>query len=183
MKPLDAIDIAILEALQVDGRMALSALAKQIGLSGTACTERVRGLEAAGVITGYAATLSGPALGLGLLAFIEVSLERISREAFDQFRAAVEAIPEIEECHMVAGGFDYLLKVRVADMAAYRGFLGEALAQVPGIRQTHSYPVMEEIKPGGRISLAHPTHRSAAVRPVDIDIPMRQIAGVGRGAT
>jgi Lrp/AsnC family leucine-responsive transcriptional regulator len=155
MKTLDAIDIAILQALQQDGRLAVSALAKQIGLSGTACTERVRSLEAAGIITGYAATLSGPALGLGLLAFIEVSLDRISREAFDGFRAAVEAIPEIEECHMVAGGFDYLLKVRVPDMAAYRRFLGEALAQVPGIRQTHSYPVMEAIKSQSRVSLSH----------------------------
>lgn len=151
MQKLDAIDVAILDALQADGRMAISVLAKQIGLSGTACTERVRGLEAGGVITGYTAILSGSAVGLGLLAFIEVSLERISREAFDQFRAAVEAIPEIEECHMVAGGFDYLLKVRVADMAAYRVFLGEALAQVPGIRQTHSYPVMEAIKQNGKL--------------------------------
>ena len=155
MKPLDPIDVAILAALQADGRMALSALAKQVGLSGTACTERVRGLEATGVITGYSATVSAPAIGLGLTAFIEVSLERISREAFDQFRSAVEAIPEIEECHMVAGGFDYLLKVRVPDMPAYRAFLGEALAQVPGIRQTHSYPVMEPIKQGGHVSLAH----------------------------
>ena len=157
MRPLDPIDVAILEALQADGRMALSALAKHVGLSGTACTERVRGLEAAGVITGYTATLSAAAVGLGLTTFIEVSLERISRETFDQFRAAVEAIPEIEECHMVAGGFDYLLKVRVPDMAAYRAFLGEALAQVPGIRQTHSYPVMEPIKQGGRIGLTHLT--------------------------
>lgn len=155
MKGLDAIDTAILNALQTDGRMAVSALAKRVGLSGTACTERVRNLEAAGVITGYAAILSGPQVGLGLVAFIEVSLDRISAESFDQFRAAVERIAEIEECHMVAGGFDYLLKVRVPDMAAYRRFLGEALAEVPGIRQTHSYPVMEEIKAGPRIGLGH----------------------------
>jgi Lrp/AsnC family leucine-responsive transcriptional regulator len=161
MKPLDAIDIAILEALQKDGRMALSALAREVGLSGTACTERVRGLEADGIITGYAATIDGPSVGLGLLAFIEVSLERVSREAFAQFRAAVERIPEIEECHMVAGGFDYLLKVRVADMAAYRAFLGEALAEVPGIRQTHSYPVMEAIKQGRAIGLSHLSHARA----------------------
>jgi len=155
MKSLDAIDIAILHALQDDGRLAVSALAKQVGLSGTACTERVRQLEAAGVISGYAALVDGPAIGLGLVAFIEVSLDRISREAFDQFRSAVERIGEIEECHMVAGGFDYLLKVRVPDMAAYRRFLGDALADVPGIRQTHSYPVMEEIKATPRISLSH----------------------------
>ncbi len=159
MKPLDAIDIAILDALQKDGRMALSALARDVGLSGTACTERVRGLEAAGVITGYAAAIDGAAVGLGLLAFIEVSLERVSREAFEQFRAAVARIPEIEECHMVAGGFDYLLKVRVADMAAYRAFLGEALAEVPGIRQTHSYPVMETVKQGTPTMLTHLYHK------------------------
>jgi Lrp/AsnC family leucine-responsive transcriptional regulator len=155
VKPLDAIDAAILRALQDDGRMAVSALAKQIGLSGTACTERIRSLETAGAITGYAALLDGPAVGLGLVAFIEVSLERISAETFEHFREAVRRIPEIEECHMVAGGFDYLLKVRVPDMAAYRRFLGEALAEVPGIRQTHSYPVMEEIKAGPRIGLGH----------------------------
>jgi Lrp/AsnC family leucine-responsive transcriptional regulator len=155
VKPLDAIDAAILQALQEDGRMAVSALAKQVGLSGTACTERIRGLEQVGVITGYAALLDGPAVGLGLVAFIEVALERISAETFELFREAVRRIPEIEECHMVAGGFDYLLKVRVPDMAAYRRFLGEALAEVPGIRQTHSYPVMEEIKAGPRIGLGH----------------------------
>ncbi len=155
MKPLDAIDIAILEALQADGRMAVSVLARLVGLSGTACTERVRSLEADGVITGYTAVLSGDAIGLGLLAFIEISLDRISRDSFDQFRDAVAAIPEIEECHMVAGGFDYLLKVRVPDMSAYRRFLGDALASVPGIRQTHSYPVMEEIRSGPRLSLGH----------------------------
>ncbi len=155
MKALDAIDIAILDALQADGRMAVSALAKQVGLSGTACTERVRNLEASGVITGYTAIVSGPSVGLGLVAFIEVSLDRISRESFEQFRAAVAGIAEIEECHMVAGGFDYLLKVRVPDMAAYRRFLGDALASVPGIRQTHSYPVMEEVKVGLQISLGH----------------------------
>lgn len=155
MKGVDALDAAILDALQRDGRIALSTLAKQIGLSGTACTERVRQLETSGIITGYAALLAGPPMGLGLLAFIEISLDRISRESFEQFRTAIQAIPEIEECHMVAGGFDYLLKVRVPDMAAYRHFLGEALANVPGIRQTHSYPVMEEIKAGPRLPLRH----------------------------
>ena len=155
MKQLDAIDIAILTALQADGRIAVSALARDIGLSGTACTERLRQLEASGVITGYTALIDGAKVGLGLLAFIEISLDRISRESFDQFREAISAIPEIEECHMVAGGFDYLLKVRVADMAAYRRFLGDALASVPGIRQTHSYPVMEEIRSGPRLGLGH----------------------------
>ncbi len=165
MKDLDTIDRQILDALQQDGRIALSALARQIGLSGTACTERVRNLEQAGIITGYTASLSGEAIGLGLLAFIEVSLDRVSTESFDQFRNAVTRIAEIEECHMVAGGFDYLLKVRVPDMAAYRRFLGEALASVPGIRQTHSYPVMEEIKTTRALSLAHLEHAASPAGP------------------
>jgi Lrp/AsnC family leucine-responsive transcriptional regulator len=155
MKPLDAIDAAILDALQKDGRIAISSLARDVGLSGTACTERVRSLEATGIITGYTALLDGPKIGLGLLAFIEVSLDRISADSFDQFRQAIFSIPEIEECHMVAGGFDYLLKVRVADMQAFRRFLGDALASVPGIRQTHSYPVMEDIRSGPRVGLGH----------------------------
>lgn len=153
MKPLDPLDHAILDALQQDGRTAISALARAVGLSNTACTERVRNLEASGVITGYAALLDAGKLGLGLAVFIEVSLERISTESFEQFKAAILAIAQIEECHMVAGGFDYLLKVRVADMAEFRHFLGTALAQVPGIRQTHSYPVMEELKAGPRVRL------------------------------
>ncbi len=161
MKSLDAIDIAIIEALQADGRLALSVLAKQVGLSGTACTERVRGLEASGVITGYTATIDAARIGLGLLVFVEISLERISGEAFKEFRRAVAAIPEIEECHMVAGGFDYLLKIRVPDMEAYRAFLAEALAQVPGIRQTHSYPVMEQIRLPGAVGLQHLTRKAA----------------------
>lgn len=155
MRPLDTTDIAILAALQDDGRLAISALAKQIGLSATACTERVRNLEADGAIAGYSARLGAAQLGLGLLAFIEITLDRISRDAFDQFRSAIEMIAEVEECHMVAGGFDYLLKVRVTDMADYRRFLGDVLAEVPGIRATRSYPVMEEIKSSAPISLAH----------------------------
>ncbi len=153
MRPLDPIDRAILAALQLDGRTAISALAREVGLSNTACTERVRNLESAGIITGYTAVLDAAKLGLGLTAFIEVSLERISTETFEQFKAAILAIPQIEECHMVAGGFDYLLKVRVADMAEYRHFLGTALSQVPGIRQTHSYPVMEELKTGPHLAI------------------------------
>jgi Lrp/AsnC family leucine-responsive transcriptional regulator len=155
MKKLDSIDLAILEALQNDGRLANVALAKAVGLSPTPCAERVRALESAGVITGYTAALDAERLGLGLLVFIEVAIDRTSEDAFGLFRDAMQGIPQVEECHMVAGGFDYLVKVRVRDMAAYRAFLGEVLAKVPGIRETHTYAVMERVKEAGRIDLAH----------------------------
>lgn len=157
MRKLDAIDVAILAALQQDGRLSNVALAKAVGLSPTPCAERVRALEAAGIIDGYAANLDAERLELGLMVFIEVSLERTSEDAFAAFRDAVLRIPQVQECHMVAGGFDYLLKVHVRDMAAYRSFLGEVLAKVPGIRATHTYAVMERVKDSRAVDLSHLT--------------------------
>jgi Lrp/AsnC family leucine-responsive transcriptional regulator len=155
MKRLDAIDVAILDALQRDGRLPNVTLAKAVGLSATPCAERVRALEAAGIITGYTANLDAERLDLGLTVFIEIAIDRTSEDAFDAFRDAVRTIPQIAECHMVAGGFDYLLKVRVHDMAAYRRFLGDVLSKVPGIRETRSYAVMERVKDAREIDLAH----------------------------
>lgn len=155
MHKLDQIDLDILAALQADGRITNVALARQVGLSATPCLERVKSLEAAGLIKGYAARLDAPALGLGLTVFVQITLERTSQQAFADFQAAVREIAEIQECHMVAGGYDYLLKVRVPDMAAYRHFLGEVLAGIPGIRETHSYPVMEEVKDSPALALGH----------------------------
>ena len=155
MKRLDAIDVAILDALQRDGRLPIVALAKAVGLSATPCAERVRALESAGVIAGYTARLDATRLGLGLLVFIEIAIDRTSQDAFDQFRRAIDRIPQVQECYMVAGGFDYLLKVRVADMAAYRAFLGEVLSKVPGIRETHTYAVMERVKESQVLDLSH----------------------------
>jgi len=155
MRKLDRTDIEILSILQEDGKTTNVALAKRINLSATPCLERVKALENDGLIAGYAAKLSPAQLGLGLTVFIEILLDRTSEEAFQKFRAAVLGIPQIQECHMLTGGFDYLLKVRVPDMAAYRNFLGEVLAKVPGIRETHSYPVMEEVKDSSAISLDH----------------------------
>ncbi|WP_412480384.1 Lrp/AsnC ligand binding domain-containing protein [Azonexus sp. IMCC34839] len=155
MFKLDQIDLAILAALQADGRITNVALARQVGLSATPCLERVKALESAGLIAGYVARLSAPALGLGLTVFVQISLDRTSAQAFADFREAVQGIPEIQECHMVAGGFDYLLKVRVPDMTSYRNFLGAVLSGIPGIRETHSYPVMEEVKDSATLSLRH----------------------------
>ena len=164
MKKLDATDVAILDALQRDGRLPIVALAKAVGLSATPCAERVRTLEAAGVIEGSAARLDAARLGLGLLVFIEIAIDRTSQDAFDQFRRAIDRIPQVQECHMVAGGFDYLLKVRVADMAAYRAFLGEVLSGVPGIRETRTYAVMERVKESQALDLSHLNSASPQAR-------------------
>ncbi|MFO1324882.1 MAG: Lrp/AsnC ligand binding domain-containing protein [Burkholderiales bacterium] len=155
MKKPDAIDVAILDALQRDGRVPNIALAKAVGLSATPCAERVRALEASGVIAGYSANLDAGLLGLDLTVFIEIAIDRTSEDAFEQFRQAMQAIPQVQECHMVAGGFDYLLKVRVPDMAAYRRFLGDVLSKVPGIRETRSYAVMERVKEARALDLSH----------------------------
>lgn len=155
MKKLDDIDLAILAALQRDGRLPNVALAKEVGLSATPCAERVRALEAAGIIRGYRAELDPERLDLGLLVFIEVAIDRTSEDAFATFRDAMLAIPQVQECHMVAGGFDYLVKVAVRDMHAYRTFLGEVLSRVPGIRSTHTYAVMERVKEARGLDLSH----------------------------
>ena len=143
---LDRIDRKLLHLLQEDGRTSVSQLAREVHLSVTPTMERVRKLEAAGYIDGYFARLSARRLGLGLLAYVEVSLDRTTRDAFERFKAAMLAYEEVMECHMVAGGFDYLLKVRVKDMESYRSFLGDNIASLPGVQQTHTYFVMEEVK-------------------------------------
>jgi Lrp/AsnC family leucine-responsive transcriptional regulator len=155
MKKLDAIDLKILDELQRNGRLSNVALARSVGLSPTPCTERVRALEAAGIIAGYSARLDAQRLDLGLLVFIEIAIDRTSQDAFDQFAGAMMRIPQVQECYMVAGGFDYLVKVRVSDMAAYREFLGEVLSKVPGIRETHTYAVMERVKESAAVDLSH----------------------------
>lgn len=143
---LDVIDRKILHILQRDGRTSNVDLAKRVHLSPTPCFERVRRLEEAGYIEHYVAQLNAAKLGLGLLAFIEISLDRTHPAAFDELRSQVADIGVVQECHMVAGGFDFLLKVRIADMAAYRRFLGERILALPGISRTNTYFVMEEIK-------------------------------------
>ncbi|MBW4049975.1 MAG: AsnC family transcriptional regulator [Proteobacteria bacterium] len=145
-RPLDRIDRKLLSRLQQDGRIPVSQLAREVHLTVTPALERVRRLEAGGFIDGYFARLNARKLGLGLLAYVEVSLDRTTPEAFDHFKEVVRAHDEIMECHMVAGGFDYLLKVRVKDMEAYRNLLGDTIASVRGVQQTHTYFVMEEVK-------------------------------------
>jgi Lrp/AsnC family leucine-responsive transcriptional regulator len=143
---LDRADRRILEILQRDGRIANADLAKEINLSPTPTLERVRRLERDGFIQRYAALLDPEKMEAALIAFVEVALDRTTEDILGKFADAARATDEIVECHLIAGGFDYLLKVRVQDMAAYRRFLGSRLATLPGVRATHTYMVMEQVK-------------------------------------
>ena len=143
---IDRIDLKILQALQQDGRLSNLKLAEQVALSPTAVLARVQRLSRDGYILGYEARLDPLKLGAGMMVFVEVLLDRTTPNVFDAFKAAVQVYPEIMECHMVAGGFDYLIKIRLPDMAAYRAFAGSALWQLPGVRETRTYAVMEEVK-------------------------------------
>ncbi len=143
---IDKIDARILRVLQKDGRISNLKLAETVHLSPTAVLERVKRLTREGYILGYEARLNPAKLGAGMLVFIEVLLDRTAPDVMDTFRAAVQARPEILECHLVAGGFDYLIKTRVADMSAYREMIASVIWSLPGVRETRTYTVMEEVK-------------------------------------
>ena len=149
MTDLDKTDRRILAQLQLDGRISTVDLAERIGLSPTSTSERLRRLQREGYVTGFRAMLDPQRVGLGLFVFVEVSLDKTTPDVFERFAAAVRRAPEVLECHMVAGGFDYLVKTRVADMTAYRRFLGEILLALPGVKETRTYAVMEEVKTDG----------------------------------
>ena len=150
---LDRIDLRILSALQADGRISNLKLAESVALSPTAVLARVQRLQRDAYILGYEAMLNPLKLGAGMMVFDEVLLDRTTPNVFEAFKAAVQVYPQITECHMVAGGFDYLLKTRMADMAAYRAFAGTVLWQLPGVRETRTYAVMEEVKSTNRLAL------------------------------
>ncbi len=150
---LDRTDRRILQRLQEDGRISNLKLAEAVSLSPTAVLARVQRLTREGYIDGYEARLNPRLLGAGMLVFVEVLLDRTTPNVFDEFRAAVQVHPEILECHMVAGGFDYLIKTRAADMDAYRRFAGSVLWQLPGVRETRTYAVMEEVKGSARLAI------------------------------
>lgn len=145
-RPLDLVDRMILRQLQANARLSNVELSRRVNLSPTPCLERVRRLEREGYISDYVALLEPAKLGSALLIFVEITLDQTTEKAFGHFKESLLGLPEVLECHMVAGGFDYLVKVRVSDMAEYRQFLGERLAEIPGVRQTHTYVVMEEVK-------------------------------------
>jgi len=150
---VDRIDLKILNVLQHDGRISNLKLAEAVALSPTAVLARVQRITREGYILGYEARLDPQKLGAAMLVFVEVLLDRTTPNVFDAFKAAVQAHSEIMECHMVAGGFDYLLKTRMADMHAYRDFAGTVLWRLPGVRETRTYAVMEEVKSTTRLAL------------------------------
>ncbi len=148
---IDRIDKRILQILQRDGRISNVKLAQQVGLSATACNERVRKLEREGVITSYHARIEPAKLGSYLMVFVEITLERTSSDVFAQFGDAVKNTPEILECHLVAGDFDFLIKARVPDMPSYRKLLGETILMMPGVNESRTYVVMEAIKDDNKV--------------------------------
>jgi Lrp/AsnC family leucine-responsive transcriptional regulator len=161
LENLDSTDLALLDAVQAHGRMPLVELAKRINLSATPCTQRMRRLEQDGVITGYHARLNPAALGQALMVFVTVSLKATDEATLKAFNAAVRPVKQILECHMVGGGFDYLLKIRVAGMTEYRDILGRIIGELPMVESTHSYFVMEEVKETPLLPIPRPKDKRA----------------------
>lgn len=144
--PIDAYDRKILAVLARDGRIPVTELARRVGLSKTPCQVRVRRLEASGYIRGYRAIVDQARLGRNHVTFVEVRLSDTREKALSAFNAAVRDVPEIEECHMIAGAFDYLLKVRSTDIDAYRRTLGEVISALPHVASTSTHVSMEAVK-------------------------------------
>ncbi len=145
-KHIDRIDRRILAELQSNGNISNVNLAKLVGLSPSPCLERVKRLEQQGYITGYHARLDPVKLGAAMLVFVEITLTKTSVDIFAEFSAAVQEHEDIQECHLVSGNFDFLLKTRVSDMANYRKLLGDTILRLPGVSESRSYVVMEEVK-------------------------------------
>ena len=149
MKPLDRIDRKIITTLQANSRISLTELASQVGLSKTPCQIRMRRLESEGFIIKYGALVDHAKLGGNHIAFVQVSLSDTKTKSLSAFNKATLKIPEIEQCHMIAGGFDYLLKIRTTSMEKYREILGEKISTLPFVIQTSTFVVMETVKDFG----------------------------------
>jgi Lrp/AsnC family transcriptional regulator, leucine-responsive regulatory protein len=143
---LDQIDRKILETLDKDGRISITDLAAKVGLSKTPCQLRMKQLVATGFIEGFRAVLNPGKMGLEHVAFAEVKLTNTQEEALRAFNTAVKTIPEVEECHMIAGRFDYLLKIRTSDIKRYRQVLGEKVSELPFVASTSTNVAMETVK-------------------------------------
>jgi len=148
---LDRIDRNILRELQKNARLSYVELADKVGLSTSPCLERVKRLESGGWIENYNAKLSATKLEAALLVFVEISLSYKTGDVFKEFREAVTRWPEIQECHLVSGDFDYLLKIRIADMVAYRDLLGQIVSELPGVRESKTLVAMETVKESSEI--------------------------------
>ena len=145
----DRFDRAILTVLAEEGRISITDLARRIGLSKSPTQARLRRLEESGVIHGYRAILDPIRLGLDHVAFVEVKMVDTGEKALAAFNAAVAQVAEIEQAHLIAGNFDYLLKVRTADMRSYRRVLAERISTLPGVASTSTYVAMEAVKEDG----------------------------------
>jgi Lrp/AsnC family leucine-responsive transcriptional regulator len=152
-KPIDRIDKNILVELQKNGRLSNVELSKRVGLSPTPCLERVKRLEKEQYITGYHATLNPHKLDASLLVIVEITLTKTSPDVFDDFSKAVHDLDVIQECHLVSGDFDFLLKTRVKDMLAYRELLGDTLLRLPAVSESRTYVVMEEVKSANHLPI------------------------------
>lgn len=142
---LDRFDRAILEQVAAEGRITIRQLADRIGLSATPCQARLRRLEREGYILGYHARIDPIKMGQNHVAFVQIKLSDTRDQALNQFNAAVAKIPQIEQCHMIAGSFDYLLKVRTSDIAAYRAVLGEKISGLPHVANSSTFFAMEAV--------------------------------------
>lgn len=145
---LDPADMRILRVLASDGRIPVTELASRVGLSKTPCQTRMKRLQEQGYIQGFRAILDPERLGLAHVAFVEVRLSDTREPALRAFNGAARAVPEIEQCHMIAGAFDYLLKVRSTDIADYRRVLGEVISRLPHVAATSTHVSMEAVKDG-----------------------------------
>ncbi|TNE64708.1 MAG: Lrp/AsnC family transcriptional regulator [Rhodobacteraceae bacterium] len=150
---LDATNQKILEALVANARIPITELSKKVGLSKTPVTYRIKQMEDVGLITGYRAILSPLKLGLTNVTYIEVRVSDTRQKALEEFNAAVRSIPEVEECYMIAGGFDYQIKLRSRDMAHYREIMAEKISALPYISSTTSYVAMEAVVEQSWLSL------------------------------
>ena len=153
MAELDRIDRMLLRLLQEDGRRTTLDLAGRVGLSPTGTSQRVKRLFREGFITGVRAILDPQKIGRGTLVFIEVRLDQTAPHVFDRFAKAVVKAPEVLECHMVVGGFDYLVKARIADMSVFQDFLKRVILPLPGVRETHTYTSIGDVKPDALLPL------------------------------
>ena len=154
-KRLNRIDGNILRELQADGRLSYAELARRVGLTTTPCMERVKRMEREGIIKGYTALLDAESLAAGLVVFVQIRLARTAQDVFEEFKQAAIALDDVQECYLVSGNFDYLIKARVEDMSAYRELLGETLLTLPGVQESTSYVVMEQVKETLNISIPH----------------------------
>ncbi len=148
---LQPIDRKILRELQTDGRMTYSRLSERVGLTTTPCIERVRRLEREGYIRGYTAVVDPALLDAELVVFVQIRLERNSKDSFENFKRALESLPQVQECYLVTGEFDFLIKARVSNMSAYRSFLEDSLLSIPRVKDSTTIVAMEVVKESMRI--------------------------------